>query len=156
MCVRALGVEGAGEVGIEVECGERRLMTRVEVGTGGKGDGMRMGVGNRSGAEKLVLTVEVEKGGLCDSDACRRAVAIFGCAFGTSQLPLFGRVREADGDPASGVVPSPDHPPVKTLDDLLGTGSRLEPDKCDDSRWITQPCLEKPAAADSMRRNQRR
>lgn len=91
-----------------------------------------------------------------------------------SQLPLFGRVREADGDPASGVVPSPDHPPVKTLDDLLGTGSRLEPkndtymlygepqqdhnipDKCDDSRWITQPCLEKPAAADSMRRNQRR
>jgi hypothetical protein len=101
-----------------------------------------MGRGRRTA--ELVLPMEVEQCGLCDGDACWRVVPFFSCAFGTlgvgkvsmvckcrrrtySQLPLLGRVCKPDGDPASGVVPSSYHPPVKTFDDLLGTGSRLEP-----------------------------
>jgi hypothetical protein len=90
VCVCVPRVERAGEVGVEVEveCGEWGhvrwgLVMWVEVGSWREGDSLGMEVGIGSRAEELVLAAEVEQGGLCDGDACRRLVAIFGHTFGT-------------------------------------------------------------------------
>lgn len=51
-----------------------------------------------------------------------------------SQLALLCGIRETDRDPASSIIPTPNHAPVEPFDDLLGSFSSLESIKVE---WIS-------------------
>jgi len=60
-----------------------------------------------------VLPAEVEKSRLCDAELVRRLVPFASETLRAPQLPLLARIRIPHRNPAPGVVPPANHPPVQ-------------------------------------------